>query len=122
MKQFLKDLGVTETRGMTRILNSFDGLTEEEKKSAILSGIEQENTKELTRPKIWLYLNNFLLVKESINQVEKVAVMASNEATEASKEKLTKLANDIVKNNRPKTDIEKGNVGRLNIWKFLIKK
>jgi len=122
MKQFLKDLGVTETRGMTRILNSFDGLTEEEKKSAILSGMEQENTKELTRPKIWLYLNNFLLVKESINQVEKVAVMASNEATEASKEKLTKLANDIVKNNRPKTDIEKGNVGRLNIWKFLIKK
>jgi len=122
MKQFLKELGVTETRGMTRILNSFDGLTEEEKKTAILSGMEQENTKELTRPKIWLYLNNFLLVKESINQVEKVAVMTSNEATEASKEKLTELANDIVKNNKPKTDIEKGNVGRLNIWKFLIKK
>jgi len=122
MKQFLKDLGVTETRGMTRILNTFNGLTEEEKKTAILSGMEQENTKELTRPKIWLYLNNFLLVKESINQVEKVAVMASNEATEASKEKLTTLANDIVKNNRPKTDIEKGNAGRLNIWKFLIKK
>jgi len=122
MKKFLKELGVSETRGMTRILNTFNGLTEEEKKTAILSGMEQENTKELTRPKIWLYLNNFLLVKESINQVEKVAVMASNEATEVSKEKLTTLANDIVKNNRPKTDVEKGNFGRLNIWKFLIKK
>lgn len=122
MKQFLKDLGVTETRGMTRILNTFNGLTEEEKKTAILSGMEHENTKELTRSKIWLYLNNFLLVKESINQVEKVSVMASNEATEASKEKLNTLANDIVKNNRPKTDVEKGNAGRLNIWKFLIKK
>ena len=43
MKQFLKELGVSETSGLTRILNTFNGLTEEEKKTAILyQRIEKE--------------------------------------------------------------------------------
>jgi hypothetical protein len=121
MKQFLKELGVTETRGMTRILNSFDGLMPEEKKQAILMGLEQENTKELTRPKIWLYLNSFLSDKENINRPEKVAVMGSNEATEANRtEAIIQLSKDIIKEAKKveETDVAKG-LKRRNIFTFL---
>ena len=99
MKDFFKSLGITQTRGLVRISNSFDGLTEEEKKQAILSGIKQSPDAELTTRQIWLYLNSFLKTKENITEPEKVAVMGCNEAAEARNKAVTSIANEIIKEN-----------------------
>lgn len=116
MKQFLKNLGVEKTGGMTRLCNTFSMLTNEEKEKAILEGMKRDKTKELTTKKIWLYLNDFVLDKENINRTEKVAVMGSNEATEANK-KLEQLSRKIIDDN----SIQKGLNLRASIFKFLIK-
>lgn len=121
MKQFFKDLGVTQTRGLVRISNSFNGLTKEEKKQAVLSGIKANPKAELTTAQIWLYLNSFLSDKENINRPEKVAVMGSNEATEANRtEAIIQLSKDIIKEakNVEETDVAKG-LKRRNIFTFL---
>lgn len=121
MKQFFKDLGVTQTRGLVRISNSFNGLTEEEKKQAVLVGIKANPKAELTTAQIWLYLNSFLSDKENINRTEKVAVMGYNEATEANRtEAIIQLSKDIIKEakNVEETDVAKG-LKRRNIFTFL---
>lgn len=121
MKQFFKDLGVTQTRGLVRISNSFNGLTEEEKKEAVLIGIKANPKAELTTAQIWLYLNSFLSDKENINRPEKVAVMGYNEATEANRtEAIIQLSKDIIKEakNVEETDVAKG-LKRRNIFTFL---
>ena len=121
MKQFFKDLGVNQTRGLVRISNSFNGLTEEEKKQAVLIGIKANPKAELTTAQIWLYLNSFLSDKENINRPEKVSVMGSNEATEANRtEAIIQLSKDIIKEakNVEETDVAKG-LKRRNIFTFL---
>jgi hypothetical protein len=121
MKQFFKDLGVTQTRGLVRISNSFNGLTQEEKKEAVLIGIKANPKAELNTRQIWLYFNSFLSDKENINRPEKVAVMGSNEATEANRtEAIIQLSKEIIKEAKKveETDVAKG-LKRRNIFTFL---
>ena len=121
MKQFFKDLGVTQTRGLVRISNSFNGLTEEEKKQAVLAGIKANPKAELNTRQIWLYFNSFLSDKENINRPEKVSVIGSNEATDANRtEAIIQLSKDIIKEAKKveETDVAKG-LKRRNIFTFL---
>jgi hypothetical protein len=98
MKQFFKDLGITQTRGFVRLSNTFNTLTDEEKKTAVLAGIKRFPDAPLTTRQIWLYFNSFLKDKESITEPEKVAVMGCNEATEARNKAVTSVSNEIIKN------------------------